>query len=434
MGLSSRLAGFVAPDGEKAYFFLAHQYVRYDVATNAADPGYPLNIADNWPGLFTEDIDAALCWPDGNVYFFKGDQYMKYDWAADKVADGYPLPIAQMWPGVFESDIDSAVRWPGDVAYFFKDDEYVKYRLDVDKVDGSPQKIADNWPGLFEAGIDVALRWPSGDAYFFHGSSEYSKYDVESDKVADGYPQPIEGNWPGLRVGSYRAGLRLDSTSGQSGGGSGGATPTAASGSVRDHFPAFSKPLEGRVPYMYQDIKGLVTVAVGNLIDTPEDAAALPFEHKDTHVAATRDEIVAEWHKIKDAPGLAQGGHLAAKKIHGLVLSEAAMDDVVRRRFDLNESRLATFYPDWANWPADAQLGAHSIAWTGSFFPNKWPNFNAAANAGDWASAASHSHLDETGNPGLKERNKANHQLFSNAAAVVAQGLDRSKIHYPTAL
>lgn len=101
MGLSSRLAGFVSPDGEKAYFFLADSYVRYDVAGDAADPGYPLKIADNWLGLFTEDIDAALCWPDGNVYFFKGDQYVKYDWASDKVADGYPLPIATMWPGVF---------------------------------------------------------------------------------------------------------------------------------------------------------------------------------------------------------------------------------------------------------------------------------------------------------------------------------------------
>jgi hypothetical protein len=44
---------------------------------------------------------------------------------------------------------------------------------------------------------------------------------------------------------------------------------------------------------MYQDIKGLVTVAVGNLIDRPEDAAALSWVHIDTGLAATRDEIVA---------------------------------------------------------------------------------------------------------------------------------------------
>lgn len=434
MGLHSRLAGFVAPDGQKAYFFLADSYVRYDVASDAADAGYPLKIADGWPGLFTEDIDAALCWPDGNVYFFKGDQYIKYDWASDKAADGYPLPIAEMWPGVFGSDIDSAVRWPGDVAYFFKDAEYVKYLLVEDKVDGAPQLIAENWPGLFEASIDVALVWPSGNAYFFNGSRQYSKYDVAADEVADGYPQPIEGNWQGLHIQSTRGGLRLESSGDQSGDGSGGATPTATTGSVRDYFPEFSKPLEGRIPYMYQDIKGLVTVAVGNLIDTPEDAAALPFEHKDTRAPATKEEVVAEWNMIKQASGLAQGGHRAAKTIHTLELSEAAMDDVVRRRFDVNETRLASFYPHWANWPADARLGAHSIAWAGAYFPNKWPNFNAAADAGDWAAATGHSHLDETGNPGLKERNKANHQLFTNAAAVITQGLDRTKLYYPTAL
>ena len=42
--------------------------------------------------------------------------------------------------------------------------------------------------------------------------------------------------------------------------------------------------------------------------------------------------------------------------------------------------------------------------------------------------------IAEEGNPGLKDRNKANVQLFMNAAAVVGQGLDRAKIYYPAAL
>lgn len=432
MGLTSRLAGFVSPDSEKAYFFLGDLYVRYDVAGDGADPGYPLKIADNWPSLFTEDIDAALCWPDGNVYFFKGDQYIKYDWATDRAADGYPLPIATMWPGVFESDIDAAVRWPGDIAFFFKDGEYLTYDLVADRVNGSPLPITEKLTGLSEAGIDVALVWPGAQAYFFHSSSHYSKYDIEAGRIADGYPRPVEGNWRGLSIQSTRAGLRLESAGGSADGLS--VAAPASGGSVREYFPLFSKPLEGRIPYMYQDIKGLVTVAVGNLIDTPADASALPFENRDTHVAATKDEIVVEWHMIKNAPGLAQGGHRAAEKIHTLVLSEAAMDEVIRRRFDINEARLANFYSSWATWPADARLGAHSIAWTGSYFPNKWPNFNAAANVGDWATAADQSQLDKAGNPGLVERNKANFQLFVNAAAVITQGLDPSMIYYPTAL
>ncbi|TCC43401.1 hemopexin repeat-containing protein [Kribbella sindirgiensis] len=413
-----KLTGFVSPAGDKAYFFTDSDYVRYDVAADRVDDGYPLPIAGNWPGLFESGIDAAVCWPDGSVYFFAGDQYAKYDWEADRVADGYPQPIAGNWPGLFESGVDAGVVWNSGNAYFFSGSEYVKYDPVANQAVDGPLPIAGNWPGLFESGIDAALWWPSGKAYFFSGD-QYAQYDAEADKVADGYPLPIAGNWPGLPIGA----IVPPSTQ-----------PDGQAISVRDYFPTFTQPLEGRVPYMYQDVKGLVTVAVGNLIDRPEDAAALSWVHIATGLAATRDEIVAEWHRIKNAPGLAKGGHLAAKKIATLKMTELAMDELVKAKFDTNEKRLAAFYPDWANWPADARLGAHSIAWAGAYFPAKWPNFNAAANAQDWAAAVTHCTLSEAGNPGIAPRNKANRQLFSNAAAVVARGIDRTLVYYPTAL
>lgn len=204
--------------------------------------------------------------------------------------------------------------------------------------------------------------------------------------------------------------------------------------SVRDFFPRFSEPLEGRVPYMYLDVNGQVTVAVGNLIDTPAEAAALPFVHLGSEEPASFDEIVAEWTTMKNEPGLAAAGHLAAKRIHTLELLPVAIDELVQWRFDINETRLAGFYPDWQNWPADARLGAHSIAWTGSFFPTRWPGFNAAANASDWATAAAESHLSEAGNPGIVPRNIADHRLFTNAAEVLRQGLDPSLVYYPEVL
>lgn len=47
--------------------------------------------------------------------------------------------------------------------------------------------------------------------------------------------------------------------------------------SVRHYFVKFNEPIEARIPYMYLDIKGLVTVGVGNLIDVerPSDTANL---------------------------------------------------------------------------------------------------------------------------------------------------------------
>ncbi|PEE61282.1 hemopexin repeat-containing protein [Bacillus thuringiensis] len=34
------------------------------------------------------------------VYFFARDKYVRYDRGDDKVDDGYPLVIADFWPGM----------------------------------------------------------------------------------------------------------------------------------------------------------------------------------------------------------------------------------------------------------------------------------------------------------------------------------------------
>jgi Hemopexin len=51
--------GFVAPGGALADFVRGDLYWRFSIAANAVDPGYPLRIADHWPGLFDRDIDAC---------------------------------------------------------------------------------------------------------------------------------------------------------------------------------------------------------------------------------------------------------------------------------------------------------------------------------------------------------------------------------------
>lgn len=416
-----KLCGFVAPSGGKAYFFTGDRYIRYDVELDGIDDGYPLRIGDHWPGLFETDIDAALPWSDGTVFFFRGEQCLSYDVENGEVLDG-PRAIADVWPGLFPSGVDAAVLWGSGNAYFFRGELYQRYDGATGQIDPEQRPIAEDWPGIFPGGIETALWWPSGNPYFFAGD-QYARHDLEDGALVEGFPRSME-DWPGLPVGP----LAGPEPSGPA------ETPAGSAVSVRVVFPGFSADFEGRLPYLYQDVKGLVTIGVGNLVDTPEEAAALPFVHKDSRTPATRDEIVAEWHMIKNAPDLARKGHRAAEKIHTLELPDAAVDDLVRRRFDTNEARLAAFFPGWAQWPADARLGAHSIAWAGAFFPNRWPAFTTAANAGDWLAAAAESHLREDGNPGVAPRNRANQRLFANAAAVVARGLDPTLIYYPTAL
>jgi GH24 family phage-related lysozyme (muramidase) len=200
---------------------------------------------------------------------------------------------------------------------------------------------------------------------------------------------------------------------------------------VRSLFPSFSKQFEGRVSWMYLDVKGLVTIGVGNLIDPLSAAIELPFIHRADGSPATRDEIGAEWTALKNNTKLAHEGYLACKQVTSLGLTDDAIDDLVRRRLEQNEGFLKKTFADWDTWPADAQLGVLSMAWAmGAGFPAQYPSFSAGCKKGDWNVAAAQCHIRDDDNPGVRPRNDANVTLFNNAASVVAGGLDPSNLVY----
>jgi hypothetical protein len=160
-GFESDVDSVVDLGNGKAYLFKGDQYLRVDQGTNAVD-GEVSSIAENWGGLgdigFAEGIGAAINWSDGKLFLFRGDSYARYDIAADHVDDGYPLLIADQWPGLadlgFGSDLDAAVLWPNGKAFFFKGDQYVRFDVASDQADaGYPQPIADGWAGLAAAGF-----------------------------------------------------------------------------------------------------------------------------------------------------------------------------------------------------------------------------------------------------------------------------------------
>ena len=154
-----------------AYFFKGAQYLRYDIPGKRVDDGYPRPIAGNWPGFpaaWTSGLDAAINWGNGKIYFFKGAQYLRYDIANDKVDDGYPRPLNAgtwpHWPATWNSGVNAAVNWGNGKAYFFKGDQYLRYDIAADTVDHDYRRpIAGNWPGLIEAlsrGVDAAIAAP----------------------------------------------------------------------------------------------------------------------------------------------------------------------------------------------------------------------------------------------------------------------------------
>jgi GH24 family phage-related lysozyme (muramidase) len=202
--------------------------------------------------------------------------------------------------------------------------------------------------------------------------------------------------------------------------------------SVSAIFPEFSRKFEGYVHFMYLDIKGLVTIGIGNLVDSEASVRGLPFTDKVSGARATPEQIASEWRKIKHMPELAKKGHHACDPITRLRLSDDAIAALVRQRLLGNEKLIQSAFQDWQQWPADAQLGVLSLAWAvGAGFAPKWPKFTAACRAGDWAGAAENCKLKEAGNPGVIPRNQANAVLFANAREVVTQKLDNSRLFYP---
>jgi len=198
--------------------------------------------------------------------------------------------------------------------------------------------------------------------------------------------------------------------------------------SVEAGFVGFSAPLEGVVRWMYLDIKGLVTVAIGNLIDPVSMAFDVPFVWPDGR-SATRSEIQHEWIKVKRTTTLARSGYRAAERVSELRLTDDGVEALVSRVLHRFDAELVRRYPEFDSWPADAQLATLAMAWAcGTGFGRTFKLLDAALKRGDWATASQQCHINEAGNPGVIPRNKAMKQLFFLAAALPCDG---DELHWP---
>ena len=79
---------------------------------------------------------------------------------------GFPVPIQGNWPGLWDRDIDAVINWDNGKVYFFKKDEYLRFEVESNRVDVGATKIRKEWPGMHETGfadnIDAAINWGNG--------------------------------------------------------------------------------------------------------------------------------------------------------------------------------------------------------------------------------------------------------------------------------
>lgn len=187
---------------QRAYVFKGAEYVRYDLPPEGPpQPRSPRPIEAGWKGVFPEhpEVDAVLVSPRGKAYFFRGNGYVRYDIADDRADSGYPKYTARHFPGVWPDGLDAAAAWTEGKAYFFKGGACIRYDLAADRADpGYPRPLAEEFPGLDWAdGVDSAVLWRDGKAYFFRGA-EYVRYDLATRQPEPGYPKPLSDDWLGI--------------------------------------------------------------------------------------------------------------------------------------------------------------------------------------------------------------------------------------------
>lgn len=171
---------------------------------------------------------------------------------------------------------------------------------------------------------------------------------------------------------------------------------------VRAGWVGFSTPLEGCIPHLYLDTKGLVTVAIGALVDSPGAAAALSGW-------SDPGGVTADWYRVKAM----DPGRAASHYAGGPQLTPEGIAAVTTSRLDAAGVALLHAFPAFYDWPAPAQAAALSLAWAcGAGWPASWPRLSRFCSAASWMDAAGDCQINAVGNPGVMPRSEAQRVLF----------------------
>ncbi len=193
----------------------------------------------------------------------------------------------------------------------------------------------------------------------------------------------------------------------------------------------FTEQFEGGIPYLYADIRGLITVAYGNLCDPLSAALYLPLKHPGGAQASAAD-ITAAWLAVKGDPRAPAYGHRYARDLTTLRLTREGMAQLAMGKLAANHTDLVAQLPDFESYPACAQMAVHSLCWAvGTRSP--YPKLFSALKARNFEVCAIEIHADEWTrgpkgermlNAGLRPRNVANKILMHNAQRVESYKLD----------
>jgi alkaline phosphatase D len=190
-------------DAKHAYEFQADQYARYDLEKDKLEPGYPRPISGAWKALFSDQLqsgsglDAVFFSPSGKAYFFLGNGYVRYDLAKDHADPGYPKYTKRHFHGVFSGPLRGVLPAGPSKVYFVSERQCVRYDLHADHADpGYPRPLSEEFPGVSADGIDGAVGSADG-AYHFIRGDEVLRFDPSTGQVSPGPPRALSAPWFG---------------------------------------------------------------------------------------------------------------------------------------------------------------------------------------------------------------------------------------------
>jgi len=168
---------------------------------------------------------------------------------------------------------------------------------------------------------------------------------------------------------------------------------------------------EGRIPHMYLDTRGFVTVGVGYMLPDAAAAQALPFVRRADRVAATRDEVRADFDRVRQqAMGKLAQSYRAFTQLD---LPDAAIDALLKSTVARFEAALVQNFTGYAAYPVAAKRALIDMAYNlGIDGLLKFKKLRAAVLAHNWAQAAAESHR----NGPSDDRNEWTRQMFLKAA------------------
>ena len=229
---------------------------------------------------------------------------------------------------------------------------------------------------------------------------------------------------------------------------------------VKKAFYDYTLSHEGYTPFMYADIKNLITTGVGNLIDGSPNvkfgeksqvvndavmakALALPWKHKGPDwtakkptvgAPATQEEIKAAWIKTKTDPMQGNKGGFAYQNLTDLTLSMDDIQTLFDQTRDQMEVSIRRLFPRYEEWPADAQVAIMSMAW--AMGPDNLAQFKTMVKAlnqdpPDFVTASKQCQIQNFGSlTDPKSYNGRNSIMFMNAADAQAHAKDYNVLFF----